>query len=84
MICALVVCALLFGGGPRECSPEPGSMTIVDRAHVPADLRSCAAEFQRVKRQIDDGELPFPAGLRLVRFDLVLKPTPQSAEEPRP
>ncbi len=77
MICAIVVCALLAGGGPRQCDPAPGSMTIVDRANVPADLQSCAAEFQRVRR-----DEPLPAGLRLVRFDLVRKPDTQDARRP--
>lgn len=76
MICAVVICALLAGGGPRECSREPGSTTIVDREKVPPDLKSCAAEFQRIR-----AEVPLPAGLRLVQFAIISKNT-QTAEEP--
>ncbi len=75
MICAVIICAILAGGNGR-CSPEAGAMQIVDLPHIER-----ATDCHQVARDIREGALPLPVGLRFVRVEMIPK-APQTAEEP--
>lgn len=71
MICAIVICALLAGGGPRQC--EADSMQAFYLSE-PQSRRECKETFDMLKHVL-------PANLRLVQFDWYRQPV-QEARKP--
>ena len=72
MICVIVICALLSGGGPRECTPDSLEPFYIDEPKTRAECRDTFRMLQHV----------LPANLRLVQFDW-FKTQTQTAQEPR-
>lgn len=64
-ICVLLVCALVDGSA-TECQRGRGAYELVDFPHI-----TTAAGCKRVADDIRSGALPLPAGLRLVRRDMM-------------
>lgn len=71
MICVIVICTLLSGGGPRECTPEGLEAFYIDEPKTRAECRETFKMLQHV----------LPANLRLVQFDW-FKPERQEARKP--
>lgn len=72
MICVIVICALLSGGGPRQCEPESLEPFYISE---PQSRAECRDTFKMLRHVL-------PANLRLVSFDW-FKPQVQTAQEPR-
>jgi hypothetical protein len=64
-VCAILICALVQGSA-TECQRGPGAYAIVDLEHV-----RTATGCRQVEADIRSGALPLPAGLRLVRRDML-------------
>lgn len=73
MICAIIICALLQGGGPRECDRSQPPQ-IVDLPHIKS-----WSDCRDVFRAAHQGEIPVPANLRLVRFEFYTRQTEVAA-----
>jgi len=73
MNCAVLICAIIATG---RCSPEAGAMQIVDLPHITE-----AKECQQVAKDIREGALPLPVGLRFVRVEMI-PPEVQEARKP--
>jgi hypothetical protein len=69
MICIVVICALLSGGGPRECEKDSLEPFYLDEPRTRLECREVFYGLQAI----------LPANLRLVRFDWA-KPQTQTAE----
>lgn len=71
MICVIVMCALLSGGGPRQCEPDTMEAFYLDEPQTRAECRDVFKALPYI----------LPANLRLVRFDWA-KPQTQEARKP--
>jgi hypothetical protein len=72
-VCALLLCALV-PGHPTECQRGPGAYELVEIEAI-----NTAAGCKRVADDIRSGALPLPAGLRLVRRDMLPPKEPKQS-----
>lgn len=70
-VCIVVLCALVSGGGPRQCAADSMEAFYLDEPRTRAECRDVFNGLHTI----------LPANLRLVRFEWA-KPQVQEARKP--